>query len=749
MDRLIQMGKDLGYAGEKLQDFVKQQRDYERGERIAERELERDRIASQEKERADRIAAQDKERELERDRLAAQEKDREIELAKIAAQEKDREIELARIAAEEAKADKERELERDRLAAQENDREIELAKIAADERLEMARIEGIAEQAERDRELKRTELETDRESKLSSEIELEKLKHSFEMKHLELMGQLEVQRASFKTELEKQKSEKLAHRRDPKLPYFEESKDKMDSYLSRFEKYATANKWDKNVWAAYLSALLKGRALDVYDRLSTEDAADYDKLKDTLLKNFDMTERGFRKKFRYSRPERSETFIQFSSHLCSYLNKWLTMAKVEKSFEAVCDFMSRDQFLEACSRELFFHLNPKAFENLDAMAKEADLFAEARGGVFSCVNKGQRDNNKGAAQSKPESKPSGKPEIKCGICGKGHLTIRCYKNPDRKQAYSAEVASGSKGSNSDYGGENEQGTQIKSEESESSRGRGHTRGRGRGYFRGRGKTDGAPRGGGHQMSFCKTEVSKESQDGIESIYQSKIDSSLNSDSKVKEGVCYFLKSRLPTAEGTVNGRKVEVLRDTGCTCCTVKRSLVSDDQLIGKESYVTLIDETTQRYPMSIIDVDCPFFTGKTEALCMEDTLYDLVIGNIDGSKLPDMSHFSAAAVTRSQAKQSENACKKLKVPDQIINEDKEALKQAQATDPNLDSIRGRVESGNITVSRGLNRGETKFVRKKGLLYRHFTKENKVTLQLVVPVGFREKVEISTRNFVD
>ena len=297
MDRLIQMGKDLGYEGDKLQDFVKQQQDYERGERIAERELERDRIASQEKES-----------ELERDRIAAQEKER---ADKLGAQEKDREIELARIAAEEAKADKDMELERERIAAEE-------AKFAADERLEMTRIEGIAEQAERDRELKRTELETDRESKLSSEIELEKLKYSFEMRHLKLMGQLEVQRASFKTELEKQKSEKLAHARDSKLPYFEESKNKMDSYLSRFEKYATANKWDKNVWAAYLSALLKGRAQDVYERLSTEDAADYDKLKDALLKNFDMTERGFRKKFRYSRPERSETFIQFSSRLCSY-----------------------------------------------------------------------------------------------------------------------------------------------------------------------------------------------------------------------------------------------------------------------------------------------------------------------------------------------------------------------------------------------------------------------------------------------
>ena len=158
MDRFIQMGKDLGYEGEKLQDFVKQQQDYERGERIAERELERDRIAAQQKESADKLAER---------------------ADKLAVQVTDREILLASIAAEEAKADKERELERDRIAAQEKERadklaaqekdgEIEFAKIAADERLEMARIEGIAEQGERDRELKRTEFETDRKSKLSS-----------------------------------------------------------------------------------------------------------------------------------------------------------------------------------------------------------------------------------------------------------------------------------------------------------------------------------------------------------------------------------------------------------------------------------------------------------------------------------------------------------------------------------------------------------------------------------------------------
>ena len=39
----------------------------------------------------------------------------------------------------------------------------------------------------------------------------------------------------------------------------------------------------------------------------------------------------------------------------------------------------------------------------------------------------------------------------------------------------------------------------------------------------------------------------------------------------------------------------------------------------------------------------------------------------------------------------------------------------------------------------GLNRGKT-FVWKKNLLYRKFTKENKVTFKLVIPEAFRETV---------
>ena len=104
---------------------------------------------------------------------------------------------------------------------------------------------------------------------------------------------MNLQRAVFKVELEKQKAEKAAHACDPKLPYLDKGKDKMESYLSGFEKYATTNEWKRGVWAANLGTLLKGRAFDVYNRLSVDDAAEYEKLKDAMLKTFDMTGRGF------------------------------------------------------------------------------------------------------------------------------------------------------------------------------------------------------------------------------------------------------------------------------------------------------------------------------------------------------------------------------------------------------------------------------------------------------------------------
>jgi len=73
--------------------------------------------------------------------------------------------------------------------------------------------------------------------------------------------------------------------------------DDMGSYLQRSERYEELQGWKKDDWALYLSALLKGKALDVYDRLPADQANDYNGLKQSLLKRYALTEEGYKQKF--------------------------------------------------------------------------------------------------------------------------------------------------------------------------------------------------------------------------------------------------------------------------------------------------------------------------------------------------------------------------------------------------------------------------------------------------------------------
>ena len=63
-----------------------------------------------------------------------------------------------------------------------------------------------------------------------------------------------------------------------------------------------------------------------------------------------------------------------------------------------------------------------------------------------------------------------------------------------------------------------------------------------------------------------------------------------------------------------------------------------------------------------------------------------------------------------------------------------------QGSDIKLREIRRRVESGSVTKSRGFSSGETKFIRRNGLIYRHFKKNVNVSLQLVVPSSLTHSV---------
>ena len=191
-----------------------------------------------------------------------------------------------------------------------------------EKRLEAEREEKRLEE-EREREEKRLEAEREREEKrLEAEREREEKRLKAEREHeLELM-RIELKQARLEFESKKGERENRSDvaeeiRRNvriarlPELHAFVSGKDDMDNYLLRFERCTTVARWEKDSWATQLSPLLSGRALEVYLRLSQEDAMSYHRLKLALLKRYDFTEFGHRKRFREAKPESQKSPGQF------------------------------------------------------------------------------------------------------------------------------------------------------------------------------------------------------------------------------------------------------------------------------------------------------------------------------------------------------------------------------------------------------------------------------------------------------
>ena len=153
----------------------------------------------------------------------------------------------------------------------------------------------------------------------------------------------------------------------------------MDSDLKSFERFAENAGWDKSNWATSLSALIQDKALDVYSRLSPTDSLNYDKLKDALLKRFQLTEEGFRSKFRSSRPEVGETRPQFVVRLDDYLNRWMDMANVSKDFDGLKDLVLQEQFMQSSNKNLQVSLKERKVKSVVEIAEIAEQYNEAHG----------------------------------------------------------------------------------------------------------------------------------------------------------------------------------------------------------------------------------------------------------------------------------------------------------------------------------------------------------------------------------
>ena len=74
----------------------------------------------------------------------------------------------------------------------------------------------------------------------------------------------------------------------PRLPIFQDGKESLDAYLERFERFPATQKSPKEHWASNLSALVAGKALEMYSHLSVQEVNDFETLKKALLSRYNL-----------------------------------------------------------------------------------------------------------------------------------------------------------------------------------------------------------------------------------------------------------------------------------------------------------------------------------------------------------------------------------------------------------------------------------------------------------------------------
>ena len=351
--------------------------------------------------------------------------------------------------------------------------------------------------------------------------------------------------------------------------------------------------------------------------MSSHDALDYDKLKEALLKRYQLTEEGLRSKFRECKADYGETPSQFITRLNMYLTRWVDMAKITKSYDGLFEMMVKEQFLTNCAKDLAMYLREKPNMSIEELSQMAERYMEAHGQNLSTLHNNKTVSNKKWWSRNGHDQGRGQRpntvDKKCTKCLKfGHVQSECrsklnvsevichrcnkpgHKAPDCRSTVSPAPQR-------PYVGYKDRECYICH------------------------KT-------GHISRDCKTfqtaSVAVNCAENVASVNKGSACVQINthvpccddtkccdciSDTEVKlacgkmfpifSGACRVANDEMPVTKGLVGSMEVEMLRDTGCSGVVVSRSMISDDQLLDKTERCMLIDGSILKVPMACIDI--------------------------------------------------------------------------------------------------------------------------------------------------
>ena len=163
------------------------------------------------------------------------------------------------------------------------------------------------------------------------------LQHEFEIRKLELQLKLGcdpgVEKPSGKFDVTK-------HIKF--VPPFQQAD--VDKYFLHFEKVAGNLKWPKEYWVMLLQSVLVGKAREVYIQLDVEQAANYDNVKELILKSYELVPEAYRQKFRSFEKSGCQTYVEFARGKEQLFDCWCHSQKVDKDHDKLRQLISIEEF---------------------------------------------------------------------------------------------------------------------------------------------------------------------------------------------------------------------------------------------------------------------------------------------------------------------------------------------------------------------------------------------------------------------
>ena len=263
-----------------------------------------------------------------------------------------------------------RQIQMEKLRLEQEERKLEreerirVEQLEREERMQKEKLEMEEREKEKERQIQRERLEMEERIQKEKLEQAEKERqYNLRMKELEMQDKAKTKPLDLGTHFDVTKHIRL-------VPPFQEKE--VDKYFLHFEKVAGNLKWPKEHWTLLLQSVVIGKAREIYTQLSLEHSSDYDKVKELILKAYELVPEAYRQKFRNCRKENDQTHVEFARTKEQLFDRWCSSKKIGSDYPKLRQLMLVEEFKRCINSDHKSFLDEKEVETLEKAARLAD-----------------------------------------------------------------------------------------------------------------------------------------------------------------------------------------------------------------------------------------------------------------------------------------------------------------------------------------------------------------------------------------